>query len=88
MKQGVLSLVGICAFVIAMSLLGLVWDIASGLIGNIDGLLLLFVCLFMGGVFSLMLFQIVKEQGWLPARLKKAEAPAGAGRDSSPDPKK
>lgn len=88
MKQGVLSLVGICAFVVALSILGLIWDIVSGLIGDIDGLLLLFVCLLMGGVFSLMLLQIARAQGWLPLRRKKAEAPASNAGGPSPDPKK
>ncbi|MGB7022910.1 MAG: hypothetical protein WBD73_03855 [Candidatus Acidiferrales bacterium] len=42
--------------IVALSLLGLVWDITSGLItSGVDGLLLLLVCLMMGGIFSLQL---------------------------------
>lgn len=42
--------------IILLSLLGLIWDVASGLItSGVDGLLLLLVCLMMGGLFSLQL---------------------------------
>lgn len=42
--------------IVALSLLGLIWDITSGLItSGVDGLLLLLVCLMMGGIFSLQL---------------------------------
>ena len=42
--------------IVALSLLGLIWDITSGLItSGVDGLFLLLVCLMMGGIFSLQL---------------------------------
>ncbi|HEV2314019.1 MAG TPA: hypothetical protein VGR94_01830 [Candidatus Acidoferrales bacterium] len=42
--------------IIALSLLGLIWDITSGLItSGVDGIFLLLVCLMMGGIFSLQL---------------------------------
>lgn len=42
--------------IIVLSLLGLIWDIASGLItSGVDGLLLLLICLMIGGLFSLQL---------------------------------
>ena len=49
--------VGIIAFVmVLLSLLGVIWDIASGLIlSGIDGIFLLLVCLMIGAVFSLQL---------------------------------
>jgi hypothetical protein len=42
--------------IVVLSLLGLIWDITSGLItSGVDGLFLLLVCLMMGGIFSLQL---------------------------------
>jgi hypothetical protein len=47
---------------IALSVLGLVWDFASGLItAGVDGILLLLVCLMIGGVFSLQLLLLARE---------------------------
>ncbi|HEV2287518.1 MAG TPA: hypothetical protein VGR81_01035 [Candidatus Acidoferrales bacterium] len=41
---------------VLLSLLGLVWDVASGLItSGVDGILLALVCLMMGGIFSLQI---------------------------------
>ena len=49
-----------CIVIILFSLLGLIWDIASGLVtSGVDGLLLLLVCLMMGGLFSLQLFLLL-----------------------------
>jgi hypothetical protein len=48
---------------IVLSVLGLVWDFASGLIASgVDGLLLLLVCLMIGGVFSLQLLLLAREK--------------------------
>ena len=50
-EVGVIGLV-----MVLLSLLGLIWDFASGLItSGVDGILLLLVCLMIGGVFSLQL---------------------------------
>lgn len=52
-----------CVVIILLSLLGLIWDIASGLItSGVDGLLLLLVCLMMGGIFSLQLFLLLMKR--------------------------
>ncbi|MGH9709136.1 MAG: hypothetical protein ACRD37_01135 [Candidatus Acidiferrales bacterium] len=49
--------------IVILSLLGLIWDITSGLItSGVDGLLLLLVCLMMGGIFSLQLFILAWER--------------------------
>jgi hypothetical protein len=48
---------------ILLSLLGIVWDIASGLIASgVDGILLLLVSLMMGGVFSLQLLYTIYQR--------------------------
>lgn len=70
-----LTLVVICVVVIVLSLLGLIFDftrlMAYG--PNIDGILLLFVCLIMAGLFALMLFLFARAEGWLGK--KDAAAP-------------
>lgn len=77
-QQGVLGLLGVCLFVILMSLAGLASDFITHLLGNIDGLLLFAICLMMVGLFALMLFQLAKEAGWLPSRASKDAEPAPA----------
>jgi hypothetical protein len=49
--------VGVIAIVmILLSVLGLVWDFASGLItSGVDGILLLLVCLMIGAIFVIQL---------------------------------
>ena len=82
-QQGVLGLVGICVVVILLSVAGLASDFITRLIGNIDGLLLLFICLMMVGLFAGMLLAMGKEEGWLPTRHYSEAAPV-----SNPGPKK
>jgi len=49
--------------IVALSLLGLIWDVTSGLItSGVDGLFLLLVCLMMGGIFSLQLLMLAWER--------------------------
>ncbi len=63
------------------SVAGVVADFVTHLGLNIDGLLLLAVCLMMGGIFTLMLLMMAKAEGWLdwlPFLRKKASAEAGA----------
>jgi hypothetical protein len=67
-QQGILGLVGVCLFVILLSVAGLASDFITHLLGNIDGLLLFAICLMMAGLFALMLFVMAKEEGWLPSR--------------------
>jgi hypothetical protein len=48
--------------IVVLSIVGLVWDFWSGLIQNgMDGILLLFICLMMGGIFSLQLLLLLKQ---------------------------
>jgi hypothetical protein len=84
-EQGLLGLVGLCVVTLVLSFAGLISDFVTRLIGNIDGLLLLMICLMMAGLFCGVLYSIAKEQGWLPARRKSAEAvPAQAKAQASP----
>ncbi|HKW89788.1 MAG TPA: hypothetical protein VJN21_13650 [Candidatus Acidoferrales bacterium] len=51
------------AIIILLSVLGLVWDFATGLItSGVDGLLLLLICLMLGGLFSLQLLLLLMKR--------------------------
>ena len=71
-----LGLLAICVLFVVLSLAGLAAAFLTRLTTNVDGLLLIIICLMMGGLFSLTLLQLAKEQGWLPSRKKKQADPA------------
>jgi hypothetical protein len=75
LSRPLLSLVAICAVLILFSLIGLVFDFTTLMKFHIDldGLLLLCVCLMLGGMFSLTLFLVAKDQGWLPSRKQNSQ---------------
>lgn len=80
-----LLLAGTEALVLLICLGAIVWTIASGMIFDIDGLLLVTICLSLAGIFSFALLLHAKSAGWLeklplPGRKKAApaaNAPAG-----------
>ena len=70
-----IRLVGICAFIILLSIAGLASDFITRLLAaGIDGLLLLMVCLLMGGLFSLMLLVVAMESVLIGSHSKDADA--------------
>jgi len=75
MTRATLSLIALCAVVILLSIVGLVWAVLVGIALTLDGLLLILTCLTMGGVFFLMLLMLAKEHGWIRFASKK---PAGS----------
>lgn len=67
-----LEVSAISVVMLILAVLGIVWDIASGLItAGIDGIFLLLVCLMIGGVFSLQLLYLAYE------RRRKASSSTG-----------
>ncbi len=83
------------AVLVLLSLLGIVWDISSGLLtSGLDGIFLLLVCLSMAGVFTLMLLHTAKTAGFLkPVKLFRRKAaeekpaePAAAAANAAPNP--
>ncbi len=65
-SRGILGLAALCAVIALLSLLGVVWAFVSGLLYPhilLDGLLLVLICLMMGGIFAGMLFVIAKDYG-------------------------
>lgn len=77
LRSGILELT-VCLVVIALSVVGAVSAFATGLQRDIDGLLLILVCAWMGGLFSVTLLLLAKNHGWLRhlswSRLRKRVA--------------
>jgi hypothetical protein len=64
----------LCALFILLSLWGIVWDFTSGLLtSGIDGIMLLAICLMMGGIFSVMLVVMLWQAGLIPIFKPKAK---------------
>jgi hypothetical protein len=79
-RQG-LTLALISLVVLAFSVAGIVAAFVARIALDIDGILLIGTCLLMGGLFTLMLFLTVREQGWLPSRTKQ-ESPTASSSSS------
>jgi hypothetical protein len=73
-----ISLLAVCAIFLVLSVAGLAAAFITRLITSIDGLLLIMICLMMGGLFTLMLVSVAKDAGWLPSGKKKSDAAASA----------
>lgn len=64
------SLLITCVVLALIALAGLVWDIWSGLLtSGVDGLLVLLVCLSVGGLFAGQAVLVAWKAGWLPQSL-------------------
>ena len=75
-QNRILGAVIVCVTLIVLSVAGLASDFMTRLISSVDGLLLLMICLMMAGIFSLMIFVLAKEAGWLPSRSRAPVAAA------------
>ena len=64
LRNGIMELI-VCLVLIGLSIVGAVSAFATGLRRDIDGLLLILVCVLIGSVFSTMLFVLAKQEGWL-----------------------
>ena len=74
-KENPLELLVMCAVLMTLSVLGIVGGFSRDLFGNIDGLLILAICLMMGLVSLLLFFGLAKEQGWI-GKQKVDEGPS------------
>ena len=86
-----IELSALCGLFILLSIWGIVWDISSGLLtSGIDGIMLLFICLMMGGIFSLMLVVMLWQAGLIPlfrkAEVKANAKPAATAKDATSAP--
>jgi hypothetical protein len=80
-KGSWLEVGGICLLFIALSIVGIIWDVTSGLItSGIDGIMLAGICLMMAGIFAIMLLVVLHSAGMLPkfgkAKTETAPTPA------------
>ena len=64
LRNGIMELI-VCLVLIGLSVVGAVSAFVTGLQRDIDGLLLILVCVLIGSVFSTMLFVLAKQEGWL-----------------------
>jgi hypothetical protein len=56
----------ICCTLVLLSFWGIIWYATSGLLrGDIDGILLMSVCVLIGSLFSIQVFLIARSAGWL-----------------------
>src|ERR1700683_2341332 len=66
-KANWIELSVICGLFVVLAVIGIIWDLASGLLtSGIDGIMMLAICLMMGGIFSLMILMMVHQAGLLP----------------------
>jgi hypothetical protein len=65
LRTGILELT-VCLVVMVLSVVGAVSAFATDLQRDIDGVLLILVCAWMGGLFSITLLLLAKNHGWLP----------------------
>ena len=64
-KENPIELLVMCAVMIVLSLLGIVGGFSRDLFGNMDGILILGICLMMALIAAILLLVLAKEQGWL-----------------------
>src|SRR5580700_5182455 len=75
-KAPAMEISAICGFFILLALGGVAWDISSGLLtSGIDGIMLLFVCAMMAGIFFLIMLAQLFKSGIIPTpKFMQAEA--------------
>jgi hypothetical protein len=64
-KENPLELLVMCVVMIVLSVLGIAGGLSRGLFGNMDGILMLGVCLMMALIFAILLLVLAMGQGWL-----------------------
>ena len=85
-KSTAMEISAICGVFILLALWGIVWDITSGLLtSGIDGIMLLFVCAMMAGIFFLIMLMELTKSGILPtpAFLRLAPKSAAAAKPAA-----
>jgi heme/copper-type cytochrome/quinol oxidase subunit 2 len=85
-RHGIQGVAIVAAVLVALSFAGVGSDLTTGIFWNIDGLLLLSVCLLMVLVFGAMLFFLFKTQKVEEAAPTAAAKPAAAAAAAKPAP--
>lgn len=84
-RHGILGVAIVAAVIVVLSFAGIGSDLTTGIFWNIDGLLLLSVCLLMVLVFGAMLFFVFKKpKEEVAATAPVKPAPAAAARPAAP----
>jgi len=80
-QENPIELLVICAVIVVLSVLGIVGGLSAKLVGTLDGLLMLAVCLMVALIFGLLLVVLAREQGWLGKRRQDGgpASPVAAG---------
>lgn len=92
-RQNNLRPLAICVIFTLISLAGIIWDITSGLLtSGLDGIMLIMICLMIGGVFSLEILVVANDAGWIklptliPPPAPAKPKPAAAAAPAAPKP--
>jgi hypothetical protein len=76
-KASYIQLAVICGSLVLLSIAGIVWYQTSGLLrGDVDGILLLAICIMIGSIFSVQLLQIAQSAGWVKIPERRSAAAA------------
>lgn len=66
-KTNWLQMSVLCAFVVILSVWGVVWSITTGLLtSGIDGIMLFAICLMTAGIFCIMMLVMLWQAGYIP----------------------
>ena len=87
-KENPLELLVMCAVMIVLSVLGIIGGFSRELFGNMDGLLMLAICLMMALISVLLFFGLAKEQGWIGKHTSDSRLTDPAAKASSANPRK
>jgi len=64
-QENPIELLVICAVMLVLSILGVAGGLSPRLIGTLDGLLIVAICLMTALIFAILLFVLAKERGWI-----------------------
>ncbi len=73
-KENLMELLVICAVMLVLSVLGVAGGLSPRLLGSLDGLLMVAICLLMALIFAILVFVLAKERGWIGKRASHGSA--------------
>jgi hypothetical protein len=73
-KENPIELLVICAVMLLLAVLGVAGGLSPRLIGSLDGLLMVAICLLMAVIFAILVFVLAKERGWMGKSGSRASA--------------
>ncbi len=76
-QENAIELLVICVAMLVLGILGVAGGLSRGLLGSMDGLLILSISLLMAVIFAALLYVLAKGQGWIGKR-RKQDVPAAS----------